>query len=196
MDATGIGPMALTGAGRPAHRTSGRPRFVDTRRSAHVHLLRNSNRRRPAPETTVTVTKRSHATRATRGRTFDSKSKDSLPLERDLALPTPGLHLPPAAVEYGYSARSGPDHTRLVQQLTRFIDCPTAPTSAEVLQLQLQNALWNGGLLRAVGATDTLIAAYGIANQATVVHYDSDFDHIAAVCPNFQHRWIVPRGTL
>lgn len=110
------------------------------------------------------------------------------------ASPTEIYICPPAAVEYGYSARSGPDHNRLVQQLTRFIDCPTAPTSADVLQLQ--NALWNGNLLRAVGAIDTLIAAYGIANQATVVHYDSDFDHIAAVRPDFQHRWIVPRGTL
>lgn len=98
------------------------------------------------------------------------------------------------AVEYAYSARTGRDHSTVTRRLATFTDCPIAPTAAEVLQLQ--NALWNGGLLRAVGAIDTLIAAYGIVNQATVVHYDSDFDHIAAVRPSFQHRWIVPRGTL
>lgn len=110
------------------------------------------------------------------------------------ASPTEVYVCPPVAVEYGYSTRTGPDHTTLTRRLATFIDCPIGPTTAEVLQLQ--NALWNGGLLRAVGAIDTLIAAYGIANQATVVHYDSDFDHIAAVRPDFQHRWIVPRGTL
>ena len=101
---------------------------------------------------------------------------------------------PPTAAEYGYSARSGPDHTLLAARLEAFTDCPRAPSSEDVLRIQ--NALWNGGLLRAVGALDTLIAAYGIVNAATVVHCDRDFEHVAAVTPGFQHRWIVPRGRL
>lgn len=101
---------------------------------------------------------------------------------------------PPVAAEYGYSSRTGADHTSLSAGLAAFADCPIAPTTADVLNMQ--NALWNGGLLRAVGAMDTLIAAYGLANHATVVHYDSDFEHIRTVLPGFVHRWIVPRGTL
>lgn len=105
------------------------------------------------------------------------------------------IHIcPPIAAEYGYSSRTGADHTNLSARLAAFTDCPIAPTTAEVLNIQ--NALWNGGLLRAVGAMDTLITAYGIVNQATVVHYDSDFEHIRTVLPAFAHRWIVPRGTL
>jgi hypothetical protein len=110
------------------------------------------------------------------------------------ASPTEVLICPPAAAEYGYSTRTGADHTTLTERLAVFRDCPTAPTTADVLRVQ--NALWNGGLLRAVGAMDTLIASYGIANQATVVHYDRDFEHIAAVIPDFDHHWILPPGTL
>lgn len=109
--------------------------------------------------------------------------------------PADVVHIcPPIAAEYGYSTRSGSDHTMVVEQLSAFPDCPVAPTTADVLRIQ--NALWNGGLLRAVGATDTLIAAYAVANDATVVHYDGDFEHIAAVVPDFRHRWIVARGSL
>lgn len=110
------------------------------------------------------------------------------------AIPTELYICPPVAAEYGYSSRSGTDHTDLTQRLLAFTDCPVAPTTPDVLHIQ--NALWNRGLLRAVGATDTLIAAYAIANQATLVHYDRDFEHVAAVVPSFAHRWIVPRGML
>lgn len=110
------------------------------------------------------------------------------------ASPTELYICPPVAVEYGYSSRTGTDHTNLMQRLGAFTDCPFAPTTADVLRVQ--NALWNGGLLRAVGSTDTLIAAYAIANEATLVHYDRDFEHVAAVTPGFAQRWIVPRGTL
>lgn len=110
------------------------------------------------------------------------------------ARPAEVLICPPVAAEYGYSTRSGADHTTLVNRLAVFTDCQIAPTTADVLQIQ--NALWNGGLLRAVGAMDTLIASYGIVNHATVVHYDRDYEHIASVVPHFDHRWILPRGTI
>ena len=108
--------------------------------------------------------------------------------------PATVLVCPPVAVEYGFSVRSGPDHTNLMQRLSAFPDCPITPSTADVLRIQ--NALWNGGLLRAVGSMDTLIAAYGIANTATIVHYDSDFEHVAAAVDGFTHQWIVPRGSI
>lgn len=68
------------------------------------------------------------------------------------------------------------------------------PARAEVLDVQ--SRLWNGGLLRAAGAMDTLIAAYALKNNAAVLHYDGDFEHIASVVPSFAHKWILPRGSI
>lgn len=98
------------------------------------------------------------------------------------------------AAEFGFSARNELDHARLSRDLTKFRDCPVTPTVQEVLALQRK--IWGAGLVRAVGTVDTVIAAYAIANDATVIHYDSDFEHIAKVEPRFRHRWIVTRGTL
>ena len=101
---------------------------------------------------------------------------------------------PPTAIEIGSSARSGGEHTAVSSHLSAFLDCPLAPTSAD--SLAIQNHLWNVGLVRSVGAIDTVIAAYAVANDATVLHYDSDFEHVARVTPGFKHQWIVPRGTV
>lgn len=62
--------------------------------------------------------------------------------------------------------------------------------------LAIQNALFNGGLLRAVGAVDTVIAAYAITNDAVVLHYDGDYEHVARVRDDFRQLWIAPRGAL
>lgn len=112
----------------------------------------------------------------------------------DLARPDNVLVCPPVVLEVGFSARTGPDHSALMTQLTAFPQCPEHPTADEVMLIQ--NRLWNGGLLRAAGAVDTLIAAYAIKNGATLLHYDRDFDHIATVMPDFSHQWIVPQGSI
>lgn len=104
------------------------------------------------------------------------------------------LICPPIAAEVGFSARSGEDHSVIRDVLTEYRDCPNHPGTR--LVLDIQNALFTSGLLRAVGALDTVVAAYAIVNDATLVHYDSDFEYVARVRPDFQHRWIVPRGSL
>ncbi|MBN9609491.1 MAG: PIN domain-containing protein [Actinobacteria bacterium] len=104
------------------------------------------------------------------------------------------LICPPVAAEVGFSARDGKGHDRVRQALAEFPDCEKHPGTS--LVLDIQNRLWKGGLLRAVGATDTEIAAYAIANGATVVHYDADFEHVAKVWPDFRHRWVMPRGSV
>jgi predicted nucleic acid-binding protein len=126
-------------------------------------------------------------------RLADPAVSDALKRAFDSANPDDVMICPPIAAEIGFSARTAADHTRLIAQLAAFADCPAHPTSQEVLALQ--NALWSVGLLRAAGATDTVIAAYAIANEATLLHYDRDFEHIAAVAPRFSQQWIVPRGT-
>ena len=101
---------------------------------------------------------------------------------------------PPTVTEIGFSARNGSEHDSVWTALSAFRDCPRPPTSHDALVIQ--NRLWHAALVRAVGAIDTVIAAYALANDATVLHYDSDFEHVATVMPQFRHEWIVPRGTL
>lgn len=101
---------------------------------------------------------------------------------------------PPTVAEYGFSARNGRDHDALMKQLKAFTECSDAPNSEQTLSIQ--NRLWNAGLIRAAGAIDTIIAAYAIVNDATVIHYDRDFEIIASVVPQLKHAWIAPRGSL
>lgn len=104
------------------------------------------------------------------------------------------LTCPEVVAEVGFSARSGSDHDAVRRYLVEFPPCRESP-SVELV-LEIQNELFNGGLFRAVGALDTVIAAYAIANDATVMHYDGDYEHVASVRPDFRHAWIAPRGAL
>lgn len=112
----------------------------------------------------------------------------------DLTRPDDVLVCPPIALEIGFGASTGAGHAALQEQLSAFPQCSAHPTVEEALGIQ--SRLWNGGLLRAAGAIDTLIAAYAVKNDAIVLHYDRDFEHIAAVTPEFRHQWIVPRGSV
>ena len=49
--------------------------------------------------------------------------------------------------------------------------------------------------LRAVGIPDLLIAAVADLHRIPVVHYDADFEHVAAVTEQ-DVRWVVPRGSV
>lgn len=117
-------------------------------------------------------------------------------MDRLLAVHSPWaiLTCPPVVAEVGFSTRSGKDHDAVRRYLSAFPDCESHPSSE--LVLDIQNSLFNRGLVRAVGAVDTVIAAYGIVNEATVLHYDGDFEHIAKVRADFGQAWIAPRGTL
>ncbi|MGH3275818.1 MAG: PIN domain-containing protein [Streptosporangiaceae bacterium] len=61
--------------------------------------------------------------------------------------------------------------------------------------LQVQAELWRGGRIRAVGFRDLLIAAVAEREGVTVLHYDSDYNLIAAVTGQ-PMEWVVPRGTV
>jgi predicted nucleic acid-binding protein len=61
--------------------------------------------------------------------------------------------------------------------------------------LDVQADLWRNGLIRAVGFPDLLIAAVAEREHLTVLHYDSDYDHIAAITGQ-PMQWVVPRGTI
>jgi hypothetical protein len=57
-----------------------------------------------------------------------------------------------------------------------------------------QRALARTGRHRAVGIADLLTAVLAAEHGMTVLHYDSDFE-IAAEVLDFEHGWVMPRGT-
>lgn len=62
------------------------------------------------------------------------------------------------------------------------------------MALDVQERLWGRGLVRCVGMPDLLIAAVAARERVTVLHYDADFERIAAVTRQ-PTEWVVPRGT-
>jgi predicted nucleic acid-binding protein len=106
----------------------------------------------------------------------------------------------PTLLEAGYSARSAADHHKLMELEQRSkIILPPAPEIATI-SVGLQSALFDAGMGRSVGVSDLQIAATALhystpERPVVVVHYDSDFDHLAAVEPGFRAEWIVPPGT-
>lgn len=74
---------------------------------------------------------------------------------------------------------------------------------AEVARLavDLQRRLFMAGRARSVGVSDLQIAATALrystdGRRVSVVHYDADFESIAAIEPAFVHRWVVSRGSV
>ena len=96
---------------------------------------------------------------------------------------------PPQVLEFCHSARTPQEHALYREQFSLGFPLEHAPD--ESLVLDIQSALWNSGLVRSAGAIDILIAAYAIANEATVLTADHDFDHIARVV-DLQHEYIAP----
>jgi predicted nucleic acid-binding protein len=61
--------------------------------------------------------------------------------------------------------------------------------------LDVQAALWRTGRVRAVGFPDLLIAAVAERERVILLHYDGDYEHIAAVTGQ-PMQWVVPRGSV
>lgn len=61
--------------------------------------------------------------------------------------------------------------------------------------LAVQGQLAARGQLRAVGIPDLLVAAAAERHRVTVLHYDRDYDLIAAVTGQ-PVEWVVPRGSV
>ena len=51
------------------------------------------------------------------------------------------------------------------------------------------------GRHRAVGIADLLTAVLAVQHRVAIVHYDADFEIAAEVLP-FEHRWVVPQGSV
>jgi predicted nucleic acid-binding protein len=98
---------------------------------------------------------------------------------------------PPQVLEFCHSARSLREYEELRSFMDSFEALTRKPEQWEILDLQ--RALWRAGLGRAAGASDLTIAAYAIANDATVFAADRDFVHIArASGGRLKHRYFAP----
>ena len=96
-------------------------------------------------------------------------------------------------LEIGYSARNADEWDRLVGALDAF---PRIETSATHVRRALHvQRLLAEHRQRGRKIPDLLIAAAAEDIDATVLHYDADFDRIAAVTGQ-PCRWIVPAGTV
>ena len=61
--------------------------------------------------------------------------------------------------------------------------------------IDVQAELWRRGQARTVPLPDLLVAAVAERHRVTVLHYDDDYDRIAAVTGQ-PAQWVVPRGTV
>jgi predicted nucleic acid-binding protein len=98
-------------------------------------------------------------------------------------------------LELLFSARSGEDHrvrrTDLELRFARVpLDQPVFDRAVEI-----QGLLADRGQHRATSIPDLVVAAIAERAGLTVLHYDADFDLIAAVTDQ-PVEWVVPRGSV
>ncbi len=99
-------------------------------------------------------------------------------------------------LELLHSARSRTEFAEIRVELAALADCPIGKE-------QWNRALWiyerlserGGAHQRAVKHPDLLIAAAAERAEVPVLHYDQDFDRIAAITGQ-PTRWLAPRGSL
>ncbi|TDU03407.1 hypothetical protein EDD99_1830 [Streptomyces sp. 846.5] len=96
-------------------------------------------------------------------------------------------------IEILYSARSKSDADRIRDEFQGFDWLPT-PDEAWDAAIAVQARLVEEGNWRALSMADLIIAATAQRHGATVLHYDGDFDMIAAVTGQ-PTQWVVPPGT-
>lgn len=98
-------------------------------------------------------------------------------------------------LEAGYSGRDLADVRAIAQRRKDlYVVLPITETiAARARDVQLRIAA--RGHHRSAGVIDLLTAAIAEHHGAVLLHYDADFEHIAATTGQ-PHTWIVPRGTV
>lgn len=83
---------------------------------------------------------------------------------------------PPQVLEYCHSARDPQEYVELREDMDELLPAWEHPD--EQVALDVQQALWDSGLVRAAAAFDCLIAAYAVVNDAVILNSDRDFGYI------------------
>jgi predicted nucleic acid-binding protein len=103
---------------------------------------------------------------------------------------------PMVTLELLQSARNGREFDERRVQMAELPQCPIAATEwARTLDIYRELAHRGGAHQRSVGHSDLLIAAAAESAGVELLHYDEDFERIAAITGQ-PTRWIVPRGSL
>ncbi len=98
-------------------------------------------------------------------------------------------------LEVGYSARSLADYeTTTTSRREMHTDLPLGPAVFRRAR-HVQHELAARGQHRGPGIRDLVIAACAEIHDAVIVHYDRDFDTIAAVTGQAS-RWLLPAGSI
>jgi predicted nucleic acid-binding protein len=96
-------------------------------------------------------------------------------------------------LELGYSARNGAEWDRLEEALRAFQLVET--TTEQVRRAKQVQRMLAAKHQRGRKVPDLLIAAAAESRGLTVLHYDADFDRIAAVTGQ-PCEWVVPAGSV
>jgi predicted nucleic acid-binding protein len=98
-------------------------------------------------------------------------------------------------LEAGYSGRDLADVREVARRRKElYVVLPVSEVIADrARDVQVRMAV--RGHHRAAGVIDLLTAAVAEYHGAVVLHYEADFEHIAAATGQ-PHRWVVSRGTL
>jgi predicted nucleic acid-binding protein len=100
------------------------------------------------------------------------------------------------AFELLASARSGSDFDQIQEELEALRLYQIGQTQwRRAIQVYRELAHQGGAHQRSVGHGDLLIAAAAESADVELLHYDEDFERIAAITGQ-PTRWIVPRGSL
>jgi predicted nucleic acid-binding protein len=104
---------------------------------------------------------------------------------------------PPALLEMRYSARNGEQFADIARELDALQHAPlTTAAAASALTAQAELAR-TPGISHRVKPVDLLIAAIAAAADVGVLHYDHDYDTIAArTSLAFTSAWVAPRGSM
>lgn len=106
-----------------------------------------------------------------------SRSKAIRKRFQELILSHPIYTCPPQVFEYCWSAGNPVEHAELREDMELFTPAVSHPP--QELVLDIQQARWENGMMRAAGNADVHIAAYAIVNDLTLVNCDRDFGFIA-----------------
>ena len=99
-------------------------------------------------------------------------------------------------LEYLMGARDATDYARLEDALRGFRRFTTeADDWAQARRVHRALAARGAGHQRSVRIPDLLVAAVAERAGVAVLHYDEDYDRIAAVTAQAT-RWVVPRGSI
>ncbi len=94
-----------------------------------------------------------------------------------------------------YSARSPAEYEQVWADRREAYEYLSTDNDHWQRAFDAQRSLARTGRHRAVGIADLLTAVLAAQHGMTIVHYDADFE-IAAEVLAFEHRWVLPRGSV